>query len=197
MKKNLALFLSVAIISGCGNHDTAPVFTGEMPASSLVTSKKISIYKYVGSYNGAALGYEFKVKADAHVTGLGCASPAVGSYVLTLFKVDTVNKNGTQIAKMPITISASDTMNFKFKYVYLSNKLSISKNNYYRVALNGDFTAYNYLTFPSGSSYSLPLPLPTNPKFVFTKGVTGYANLYPDTEFANYMFPADVVVQFP
>ena len=75
--------------------------------------------------------------------------------------------------------------------------MAVSKDNYYRVVLNGDFLAYDYLTFPTGNSNSLPLPLPTNNKFVFTKGVTGYANQYPETEYTTYMFPADVLLQFP
>lgn len=182
---------------GCTQHDTVPTMSGEEPASSLVSSKEISIYKYNSSYNGAALGYEFKVKADGHITGLGCASASIGNYTLTLYKVDTVNKSGTQIAKLSISISASDTANFKFKYEYFPSKVAISKGNYFRVAINGDFAVYNYLTFPSGSQYSLPLLLPSDTKFVFTKGVAGYANQYPDTEYTTYMFPADVVVQFP
>jgi len=182
---------------GCSTHDTAPVVTGEMPTSSLVASKQISIYKYNGAYNGAALGYEFKVRADGHITGLGCTIPSIGNYIITLFKVDTINKSGTQLAKLSISIAASDTTNFKFKYDYLPTKIAISKGNYYRVALNGDFIAYDYLFFPTGSTFSLPLPSPTNTKFVFTKGVAGYANQYPDTEYSTYMFPADIVVQFP
>lgn len=187
----------IVLTSACSNKDTTPVFTGETPASSLVASKQISINKYTNSYSGAALGYEFKVNADGHITGLGCAVPSVGNYSVILFKVDTVNKSGTQIAKLSISMSASDTANFKFKYDYLSSKIAISKGNYYRVAINGDFTAYDYLSFPTGSASSLPLPLPTNSKFVFTKGVAGYANQYPDSEYSTYMFPADVVAQFP
>ena len=128
MKKILAFCLPFLFMLGCSSsHDPAPVVTTEMPCSSLVNSKIISIYKYVGSYNGAALGYEFKIKADGHVTGLGCAVPSIGSYTLTLFKVDTVNKTGTQIAKMPINILAADTANFKFNYVSLSTKVVVSK----------------------------------------------------------------------
>lgn len=197
MKKNLVLIILTVVIWSCSSKDTTPVFTGETPASALVTSKQISIYKYPGAYNAASLGYEFKIITDGHATGLGCASPALGKYTLTLFKVDTVNKTGTQIAMLPIEFTAADTANFKFKYVYLTEKKSITKGNYYRVAINGDFTSYNYMTFPVGSKYSLPLPCPTNQKIIFTKGVAGSALSYPATEFATYMFPADVVLQFP
>jgi hypothetical protein len=197
MKNIFAFGILSAIIFGCSNHDTNPAVVGETPASALVASKQVSVYKYNGSYNGAALGYEFKVKADGHITGLGCAVPSIGNYVVTLFKVDTINKSGTQIAKLPILVSASDTTNYRFKYDFLPSKVAISKGNYYRVAVNGDFTAYDYLSFPTGSPFSLPLPLPTNTKFIFTKGVAGYANQYPDTEYTTYLFPADVVVQFP
>lgn len=198
MKKIFCPAILLALISSCSSHDTAPpVYPSETPASSFAASKTMPIYKYVGSYNGAALGYEFKVKANAQVTGLGCASPVTGTYTLTLFQVDTVNKSGKLLTSIPITIAASDTANFKFSYITLSAKVSISKGIYYRVALNGDFTAYDYLAFPQGSSSSLPLALATDTKFIFTKGVTGYANQYPDNEFKTYLFPADVVVQFP
>lgn len=197
MKNIFTYSILLLIFFRCSSNDTSPTTKGETPASLLIDSKKILIYKYSNSYNGAAMGYEFKVKADGHITGLGGAVPSIGNYMITLFKVDTVNKTGTQIAKLPISISASDTVNFKFKYDYLPSKVALTKGNYYRVALNGDFTAYNYLTFPSGGQSSLPLALASDPKFVFTKGVTGYANQYPDTDFLNYMFPADVVVQFP
>ena len=197
MKKNLLFIALIAALSNCTNHDTVPNLISEKPTSSLVESKEILIYKYNNSYSGAALGLEFKVKANGYLTGFGCASPAIGHYTLSLFKVDTVNKIGTLIANLPISIAANDTVNFKFKYVYLSTKVALLKGNYYRVAMNGDFTAYDYLAFPSGSKLSLPLSLPTDPKVIFTKGVAGYANSYPDTEYSTYMFPADVVVQFP
>lgn len=197
MKRKSLVFFLIAIIWGCSSKDTTPVFTGEMPASALIASKQISIFKYNNSYNGAALGYELKVTADGHVTGLGCASPAIGKYTLTIFKVDTVNKTGSQIALLPIEFTAADTASFKFKYVYLTEKKAISKGNYYRVSINGDFTSYNYMTFPAGSKYSLPLACPTNQKIIFTKGIAGSAMTYPASEFTTYMFPADVVLQFP
>ena len=184
-------------MTSCHNDSTVPTAPNEMLASSLVASQQISIYKYNSSYSNAALGFEFKAKANGIVSGLGCASPAIGSYTLTLFKVDTVNKTGSLIATQPISITAKDTVNFKFKYAYLTSKVSVSKNNYYRVTVNGDFSAYDYLAFPAGSKYALPLALPTDSKVLFTKGVAGYANLYPGTEYATYMFPADVVLQFP
>jgi len=108
-----------------------------------------------------------------------------------------VNKSGSLIATLPISIAAIDTASFKFKYVYLTSKVSVSKNNYYRVAVNGDFNAYDYLAFPAGSKYSLPLSSPNDSRVIFTKGVAGYANTYPGTEYTTYMFPADVVIQFP
>ena len=197
MKKNLLFALLVASITACHNDSTVPTAPNEMPASALVASKLISIYKYNIAYNGAAIGYEFKVKANGYVAGLGCASRAIGNYKLTLFKVDTVNKIGSLIASSSIGITASDTANFKFKYVNLPSKVAITKGNYYRVALNGDFSAYDYLAFPNGSNYSLPLPLPSDAKVVFTKGVAGYTNTYPDSEFTTYLFLADVIIQFP
>jgi hypothetical protein len=81
--------------------------------------------------------------------------------------------------------------------VYLTSKVAISKGNYYRVAVNGDFSAYDYMIFPTGSKYALPLTSTVDPKIIITKGVTGYASVYPDSEFTAYMFPADAVVQFP
>jgi len=201
MRKIIYLTLLVSLeffVLACSNHDTsAPIIPSETPMSSFVASKTMSIYKYAASYNGAALGYEFKVKANAYVTGLGCASPAIGTYNLTLFQVDSVNKSGKLLTSIPITIGASDTANFKFSYATLATKISITKGVYYRVAVNGDFTAYNYMTFPQGSSLTLPLPLATDAKFVFTKGVSGYANQYPDNMFNNYLFTSDVMLQFP
>ncbi|HTH56184.1 MAG TPA: hypothetical protein VL728_09060 [Cyclobacteriaceae bacterium] len=198
MKRFFYSAIFLFFISGCSSNDTsAPTIPSTMPMSSFVGSKTMPIYKYAGSNNGAALGFEFKVKANAFVTGLGCASPTVGTYNLTLFQVDSVNKSGKLLTTTPITIGVADTASFKFTYVALANKISISKGVYYRIAINGDFTAYDYLTFPTGNQMSLPLPLPTNSKFIFTNGVAGYANQYPDTEFSTYMFPADVVIQFP
>jgi len=198
MTKILPFCFLILIISRCTNHDTSPpILKSETPTSDLVSSKEISIFKYNNSYNGAALGCEFKVTANAYITGLGCASPAIGNYTLTLFKVDTVNGIGSLVASLPIAISSADTVGFKFKYVYLSTRVKITKDNYYRVALNGDFSAYDYLAFPGGSSYALPLVSPKDSKVIFTKGVAGYAGLFPDTEYTTYMFPADIVIQFP
>lgn len=198
MKKIFNLVGFACVISACSNHDTStPVVPSEMPMSAFASSKVMPIYKYVGSYNGAALGFEFKAKANGYVMGLGCAAPAMGTYSLTLFQVDSVNKSGKLLTRVPIIIGASDTANFKFSYVTLATKVSISKGTYYRVAINGDFTAYDYMTFAQGSSLGLPTALAADPKFVFTKGVSGYADQYPDNEFTTYLFPADVVVQFP
>src|SRR5260221_5168815 len=109
MKKVLSFSLLIAIISSCHNDSTVPVAPNEMPASALVASKQISVYKYNNAYNGAALGYEFKVKANGYVAGLGCAAPAIGNYKTTLFKVDSVNKIGSLIASSSIDITAIDT----------------------------------------------------------------------------------------
>src|SRR6184192_3372378 len=106
MKKNFLIAFFTATLFSCTNHDSVPVIASEMPTAALVASKEISIYKYNNSYSGAALGYEFKVKANGYVTGLGCASPAIGNYVLTLYQVDTVNNSGTLIAHLPIAIAA-------------------------------------------------------------------------------------------
>jgi hypothetical protein len=197
MKKVLSFCLFVLIIVRC-SKDSAPVdMAGEQPASALVASGIISTAKYNAASTVSAMGYEFKTKADGHVTGMGCSSASIGNFALALYKVDSVNKTGSLIASLPIAISASDTANFKFKYGFLSSKVAISKGVYYRVVLAGNFTAYNYMYFRIGSTYKIPVALPTDTKFVFTKGVTGVSSLYPDSEYSGFLFPADVVVQFP
>lgn len=184
--------LLILLTDRCSKENaTQIIITGEKPCSSLVASKSVTTGKYATSYNGS-LGYEFKTNADGHVTGFGLASPVIGIFDLTLYRVDSVSKTGTVVVNQTITFDASDTAAFKFKYGYLPSKVAISKDVYYRVVANGGFSNYYYITIPFGA---LPLTSPTEPKFKFTKGVYGLN--YPDGEFTGFIFPADVVVQFP
>jgi len=184
--------LLMFLADSCSKESAAPtVITGETPCSSLVASKSVTIGKYSTSYSGS-LGYEFKTTADGHVTGFGLASPVTGTFGLVLYKVDSVSKTGTVVASQSLTLAVGDTAAFKFKYVSLSSKVAILKGVYYRVVANGAFSNYDYITIPFGT---LPLTSPSEPKFKFTKGVYGLT--YPDGEFTGFIFPADVVIQFP
>ena len=184
--------LLILLTNSCSKESASPIITtGETPCSALLASKSVTIGKYATSYNGS-VGYEFKTTADAHVTGFGLASPVIGTFGLVLYKVDSVSKTGTVIANQTITLAAGDTAAFKFKYVSLSSKATISKGVYYCVVANGAFSKYDYITIPFGA---LPLTSPTESRFKFTKGVYGLT--YPDGEFTGFIFPADVVIQFP
>jgi hypothetical protein len=191
VRKNVFSLL-VLISYSCSKEKAAPVvMTGETPCSDLIASKSVTTGKYSTSYSGS-LGYEFKTNADGHVTGLGLAAPVIGTFGMVLYKVDSVSKTGIAVASQTITITASDTAAFKFKYVNLTSKIAVSKGVYYRVVANGNFVNYNYITIPFSA---LPLTSPTDSKFKFTKGVYGLS--YPDGEFTSFIFPADVVIQFP